>query len=78
MVKLHSQVEGYMIWGIVLIYCSCIMGQSRVNNDFGRGHARDLQASKAALAELLEAGQWRSAAFEHYIDFREFEKDAFV
>ena len=47
-------------------------------HDFRRGHARDLHSSKAPLAELLDAGQWKSAAFKHYIDMQAFERDAFV
>ena len=47
-------------------------------HDFRRGHARDIQSSKNPLAELLDAGQWKSAAFKHYIDMQAFERDAFV
>jgi len=47
-------------------------------HDFRRGHARDLQSAKTPLAELLDAGQWKSAAFKHYIDMKSLERDAFV
>ena len=32
---------------------------------------------KTPLAEILKAGQWRSAAFMHYMDNNELDKDSF-
>ena len=32
---------------------------------------------KTPLAEILRAGQWRSAAFMHYMDNDELNKDSF-
>ena len=31
---------------------------------------------KTPLAEILKAGQWRSAAFMHYMDNNELDKDS--
>ena len=36
--------------------------------DFRRGHAEDMRKSGCSLAEILKAGQWRSAAFMKYMD----------
>ena len=47
-------------------------------HEFRRGHCRDLQTSKNPLAVVLDAGQWRSAAFKDYMDMQSLEKDAFV
>ena len=43
--------------------------------DFRRGHAEDLRKSGCSLAEILRAGQWKSAAFTKYIDEADLEKD---
>ena len=37
-------------------------------------HAQDLWRSGATLAEILTAGQWKSAAFLRYLDEAELEK----
>jgi len=37
-------------------------------HDFRRGHAEDMRASGCTLAEILLAGQWKSAAFKNYLD----------
>lgn len=37
-------------------------------HDFRRGHAEDMRKSGCTLAEILKAGQWRSAAFMSYLD----------
>ena len=37
-------------------------------HDFRRGHAEDLRASGSSLAEILKAGQWKSAAFLRYVN----------
>jgi hypothetical protein len=36
--------------------------------DLRRGHAEDMRQSGSPLAEILKAGQWRSAAFMKYLD----------
>ena len=36
--------------------------------DFRRGHAEDMRKSGCTLAEILRAGQWKSAAFMSYLD----------
>ncbi len=36
--------------------------------DLRRGHAEDMRQSGSSLAEILRAGQWRSAAFMKYLD----------
>ena len=41
-----------------------------------RGHARDLQQRGSNLAEILRAGEWRSAAFLSYLDSHQLEDDA--
>ena len=45
-------------------------------HDFRRGHAKDLVAAGASLREILNAGEWRSAAFLSYLDKDELECDA--
>ena len=45
-------------------------------HDLRRGHARDLQARGASLAEILRAGDWRSASFLKYLDLMQLEEDA--
>lgn len=35
---------------------------------FRAGHATELAASVASLAEILEAGSWKSNAFARYVD----------
>ena len=45
-------------------------------HDFRRGHCRDLQASGASLAKILEAGEWKSPAFLSYLDKAELENEA--
>jgi len=47
-------------------------------HDFRRGHALDLQASGAPLAEILAAGEWRSPAFLSYLDLQKLETDLVV
>ena len=37
-------------------------------HDFRRGHAEDMKKCGSTLAEILLAGQWRSAAFMTYLD----------
>ena len=44
-------------------------------HDFRRGHAEDMRKAGCSLAEILKAGQWRSAAFMHYLDEAELDKD---
>ena len=36
--------------------------------DIRRGHAQDMLQGGASLAEILRAGEWRSAAFTTYLD----------
>ena len=43
---------------------------------FRRGTAREMLDSQSSLAEVLVAGQWRSAAFLLYIDKMDVEEDA--
>ena len=45
-------------------------------HDFRREHARDLQASKRPLVEILQAGEWRSPAFLAYLDRHAHESEA--
>ena len=47
-------------------------------HDLRRGHARDLQARGATLAEILAAGDWRSPSFLKYLDEQQLEEDAVV
>jgi len=42
------------------------------------GHARDLQASNAPLALILEMGQWKPPAFFRYLSYSELEKQAVI
>ena len=37
-------------------------------HDFRRGHAEDMRASGCPLADILRAGQWKSAAFLRYVN----------
>ena len=41
-----------------------------------RGHARDIHRNAGKLKEILEAGDWRSAAFMHYLDIQQLESDS--
>ena len=43
---------------------------------FRRGTAREMLANQSSLADVLVAGQWRSAAFLLYIDKMDVEEDA--
>lgn len=43
---------------------------------FRRGHARDLLQGGATLAEILRAGQWKSAAFLRYLESADIEQGA--
>ena len=45
-------------------------------HDFRRGHARDLFQGGATLATILQAGEWRSAAFASYLADTEVEAAA--
>jgi hypothetical protein len=45
-------------------------------HDFRRGHAQDLLEAKAPLYIILQAGEWRSAAFLQYLDSSEVEAGA--
>ena len=45
-------------------------------HDFRRGHAQDLAARGARLAEILRAGDWKSASFLQYLDREELEGGA--
>ena len=47
-------------------------------HDLRRGHAVDLQLSKAPLFEILEAGEWKSPAFLQCLDLHRLERDAVV
>ena len=46
--------------------------------DFRRGHAEDLRLSGASLRTILEAGEWRSPAFMHYLDLDRLEADMVI
>ena len=39
-----------------------------VPHDLRRGHAQDLVECGHNLTEILQAGDWRSAAFKNYLD----------
>ena len=45
-------------------------------HDFRRGHAQDLATRGARLAEILRAGDWKSASFLQYLDRDELEGGA--
>ena len=45
-------------------------------HDFRRGHAQDLAKRGARLAEILRAGDWKSASFLQYLDREELEGGA--
>ena len=47
-------------------------------HDLRRGHALDLQLSKAPLWEILDAGGWRSPAFLKYVDLHRLVRDLVV
>ena len=47
-------------------------------HDFERGHALDLERSGAPLWKILEAGEWRSAAFLKYLDLNLIDRDVVV
>ena len=44
-------------------------------HDFRRGHANDLWKAGGILAEILEAGDWSSAAFLSYLNRVQLERD---
>ena len=44
-------------------------------HDLRRGHAQDLVDNGANLAEILQAGQWRSPAFLAYVDTEALENN---
>ena len=43
-------------------------------HDFRRGHAQDIVQDGGTLAQVLAAGQWKSAAFMSYIKEAELER----
>ena len=43
-------------------------------HDLRRGHAEDMRNQGCTLAEILKAGQWKSAAFMSYLDEAGMEK----
>ena len=45
---------------------------------FRRGHARDLLENGSTLAQILRAGQWKSAAFMRYLNVKDIERGADV
>ena len=47
-------------------------------HDLRRGHALDLQLSKAPLWKILDAGGWRSPAFLKYLDMHQLDRDLVV
>ena len=47
-------------------------------HDFRRGHAEDLRRGGARLGEILQAGDWSSAAFMAYLDKENLECDRVV
>ena len=52
----------------VLGYLQVPDAESYRTQDLRRGHAEDMRQSGAPLAEILKAGQWKSAAFLNYLD----------
>ena len=50
--------------------------QEHDTKDFRRGTAQEMIASGSSLAEVLNAGQWRSAAFLLYLDKAEVQEEA--
>ena len=46
------------------------------SHDLRRGHAQDLVELGATLAEILAAGEWRSASFTKYVDLDALEAGA--
>ena len=44
-------------------------------HDFRRGHAQDMLDCGATLAQILLAGQWKSASFLKYLKEAELERD---
>ena len=47
-------------------------------HDFRRGHAKDMAESGSTLAQILRAGQWRSAAFMRYMEEASLSRQAAV
>ena len=47
-------------------------------HDLSRGHAQDLIDNGANLAQILQAGQWRSPAFLAYVDTEALEDNVVV
>ena len=45
-------------------------------HDLRRGHCQDMVDNGSTVAEILRAGQWRSAAFLNYVDLDELERGA--
>lgn len=45
-----------------------VHGGKYVSHDIRRGHAQDLLECDRPLVEILRAGDWRSAAFQKYLD----------
>ena len=67
--------NGRQIYGVV--FCKQVPNASAYGtHSLRRGHARDLLESGATLAEILRAGQWRSAAFMRYLNLADIEKVA--
>jgi len=52
--------------------------QKYKTHDFRRGHAEDLRRGGARLFEILDAGDWKSAAFLAYLDKEKLETDAVI
>ena len=50
---------------MALMFCHFIRYRT---HDLRRGHAEDMRRSGCTLAQILQAGQWRSAAFLKYLD----------
>ena len=69
--KLFPMLKPAMTLKIVinaLILMSVPGAQSMTWKSIRAGHATHMAASGATLAAILEAGEWRSAAFLNYID----------
>ena len=59
----------------LLVALGIMNAQEYGTHSFRRGHADDMRKCGCTLAEILRAGQWKSAAFLAYIDEADLGKD---
>ena len=60
----------------LLVVVEVVDAQGYVAHDLRRAHAEDIRRRGGTLAEILSAGDWRSAAFLTYLNAHQLERDA--